>query len=70
MTHTAKYAKREEKIMVLEKLSHKLDNLKFFMTLLWEAKGIDAKQYGELSQKLANIGTMLGGWIKQLCPQK
>ena len=70
ITGAAQYAKREEKLVFLNELSRKLDNLKFFLTLLWEAKGIDAKQYGQLAQQLTPIGTMLGGWIKKLSPQK
>ena len=71
MTLTAKYAKREEKMEFLNTTSHKLDNMKFFVTLLWEAKGINASNYGQLAQKLSSIGTMLGGWIKKLLtPQK
>lgn len=64
ITHTAKYAKRENKLNFLEELSTKLDNLKFFITLLWEAKGIDATKYGQLSQKLATAGKMSGKWLQ------
>lgn len=59
---TAKYAKREDKLNSLNELSSKLDNLKFFITLLWEAKGLGATQYGQLSQKLTTAGKMLGKW--------
>ncbi|KKQ27155.1 MAG: hypothetical protein US42_C0014G0052 [Candidatus Magasanikbacteria bacterium GW2011_GWC2_37_14] len=64
ITLTAKYTKREDKLIFLNELSRKLDNLKFFVTLLWEAKGLDAKKYGQLSQKLASTGRMLGKWIQ------
>lgn len=67
---TAKYAKQVEKIFFLDKISHKLDNLKFFVTILWEAKGINANSYSQLAQKLAGIGAMLGGWIKKLSTQQ
>lgn len=43
ITFTAKYARREDKLNILEELSKKLDNLKFFITLLWEAKGLAAR---------------------------
>ena len=66
ITFTAKYAKREEKLRFLEELSKKLDNLKFFITLLWEAKGLEAAQYGQLSQKLTTAGKMLGKWLQLL----
>ena len=62
----ARYTKREDKKRFLEELSRKLDNLKFFVTLLWEAKGLDASKYGQLSQKLATAGRMLGKWTQSL----
>ena len=62
----AQYTKRDEKIIYLEKLSRKLDNLKFFITLLWEAKGLDANKYGQLSQKLNTAGRMLGKWLQNI----
>ena len=69
-TFTAQYAKSEDKIAFLGNVSHKLDNLKFFITLLWEAKGLDASKYGQISQKLVTVGRMLGRWIqsKQQAP--
>lgn len=63
-TFTAKYAKREDKLKILEELSSKLDNLKFFITLLWEAKGLTASKYGQLSQKLSTAGKMTGKWLQ------
>ncbi|OGL85076.1 hypothetical protein A3J03_03880, partial [Candidatus Uhrbacteria bacterium RIFCSPLOWO2_02_FULL_46_25] len=62
-TRTAQYAKREDKLALLNILSHKLDNLKFFFTILWEAHGLDAGKYGQLSQKLVTAGRMLGKWL-------
>ena len=71
ITLTAKYTKREEKLIVLNTISRKLDNLKFFVTVLWEAKGVSPANYGQLAQKLSSIGTMLGGWTRKLTsPQK
>lgn len=66
---TARYTKREERKKFLDELSRKLENLKFFVTLLWEAKILDASKYGQLSQKLATAGRMLGKWIQSLSVQ-
>jgi len=63
-THTTKYAKRAEKLAFLDTISSKLDNLKFFITLLWDVKGVDANKYGQLSQKLTTAGKMLGKWLQ------
>ncbi|MBI5071941.1 four helix bundle protein [Candidatus Falkowbacteria bacterium] len=63
---TAQYTRREDKLNFLLQLNRKLDNLKFFVAILWEAKGIDTGKYARLSQKLSSAGIMLGGWIKNL----
>ena len=63
IVRVAKYAKREGKLAILNKLSDSLDNLKFFITLLWEAKGLNAGKYGQLSQKLTSAGKMLRKWL-------
>lgn len=60
---SAKYAKREDKLKILNELSNKLDNLKFFITLLWEAKGIDSSKYSQISGKLSSAGKMIGKWL-------
>lgn len=62
----AQYTKHDEKQAFLEKLSRKLDQLKFFITLLWEAKGLDAGKYGQISGKLSTVGRMLGKWLQSL----
>lgn len=66
---TAKFTRREEKKIFLETLSRKLDQLKFFITLLWEVKGIDAGKHGQISEKLGTIGRRLGGWIQNISKQ-
>ena len=64
ITQTAKFARREEKFATLELLSRKLDSIKFFVTLLWEAQGLSASNYGQLSQKLISVGKQLGKWLQ------
>jgi len=44
-------------------LSDKFDVLKFFIQLLWEIGGLNNKKYSDLSQQLAMIGKMIGGWL-------
>lgn len=65
----AQYLKKEQKLPALQKANTKFDTLKFFLQLLWETKCISTKQYGLLSEKLAEIGKMLGGWLKQSIKQ-
>ena len=63
---TAQYTKREDKLIFLQQLNRKFDALKFFITLLWTAKGLDASKYAQLSHKLSSAGIMLGGWIRKI----
>lgn len=66
VTLTAQYTKREEKLPLLLAINQKLDHIKYFITILWEAKGLEANQYSQLAIKLTEAGVMLGGWIRKL----
>jgi hypothetical protein len=55
-----------EKLISLKNASVKLDLLKFFLQISWEIKSLDNKKYIKLSERLNEIGKMLGGWIKSL----
>lgn len=60
------YLPPEPKILLLGKVISKLDTLKFFTQLAWESKLIPSEKYIRLSEKLEEIGKMLGGWRKGL----
>jgi len=60
----ANYLSKEQKLSYLQKAVHKLDVLKFLLQIAWETKNLDNKKYIILSEKLNEIGRMLGGWIK------
>jgi hypothetical protein len=60
------YLPKNEKIEKLELCSAKLDSLKFFLQIAWENKCIANNKYTELSEKLNNIGKMIGGWKRGL----
>ena len=62
----ANYADKLEKLISLKRASVKLDLLKFFLQIAWEVKSLDNKKYISLSEKLNEVGKMLGGWIKSL----
>ena len=66
LTYSVSYLPPEQKIVGLGKIIPKLDVLKFFVQLAWENKCIHSNKYTELSQKLDEIGRMLGGWRKGL----
>ncbi|MFA6534522.1 MAG: four helix bundle protein [Patescibacteria group bacterium] len=66
LTYATSYLPPEQKIVGLGKVIPRLDILKFFIQLAWENKCIHTDKYTELSQKLDEIGRMLGGWKKGL----
>ena len=47
----------------------KVDTLKILLMVLWETKSLDTKKYIALSEKVEEIGKMLGGWNGQLAKQ-
>lgn len=61
---SARYAPKESKHNLLQKLSVKIDALKFFIKLLWEIKSLDNKKYAAISAPIAEMGKMVGGWMK------
>jgi len=62
----ASYSDKLEKFISLKNASVKLDLLKFFLQITWEIKSLDNKKYILISEKMNEIGKMLGGWIKAL----
>jgi len=50
----------------LSRTISKLDILKFFIQLAWESRIIPTSKHADLTQKLEEIGRMLGGWKKGL----
>ncbi|PIR87336.1 MAG: hypothetical protein COU11_01140 [Candidatus Harrisonbacteria bacterium CG10_big_fil_rev_8_21_14_0_10_49_15] len=61
----ARYTPQEQKLLILQKANTNFDLLKFFLMILWETKSIETKHYALLSEQLATIGRMLGGWLKK-----
>ena len=63
---TANFLTPKEKIPYLRLAIKKLDTLKIFLMILWETKSFDNKKYITLSEKLNEVGRMLGGWLGKL----
>lgn len=68
-TTTAGFLLPTEKLPWIRLAIRKLDTLKIFLLILWETKSIDDKKYILLSEKLGEIGKMLGGWHNQILKQ-
>ncbi len=66
LTLTAGYAKKDQKLLLVQKASIKLDTLKFLLQMAWELKAIENKRFADLAAQLVETGKMLGGWQKQL----
>jgi hypothetical protein len=56
------YLPQETKISRLIIAISKLDGIKFFLQIAWENKCLSNEKYLALSEKLEEIGKMLGGW--------
>lgn len=66
LTYIAYFTEKEKKAQKIGDCILTLDTLKFLMHISWEAKIISHKHYGEISEKLGEIGKMLGGWKKNI----
>ncbi len=65
-TATASFLVAEEKIPYIQIAIRKMDTLKILLLILWETKSLESKKYIILSEKLHEIGKMLGGWQGQI----
>jgi len=65
----AVFLKHEEKLPYIRLAIRKTDTLKIFLMILWETKSLNNKKYVLLSERLGEIGRMLGGWNGQILKQ-
>lgn len=63
---SASHLNKSQKYLLVQKAIFKLDLLKFFLQVSWEIKALDNKKFIVLSERLDEIGRMIGGWFKQL----
>lgn len=66
LTFTASYQPKDRKLLYLDKVTAKFDLLKFILRVSWETKALDTKKYIALSEPLAEIGKMIGGWTNRI----
>lgn len=66
---SASFSVRLEKQPYLKIAIRKNDAVKIFLLILWETKSLDSQKYLALSEKINEIGRMLGGWNGQLIKQ-
>jgi len=65
----AAFLGRDEKMPYMRLAARKIDALKLLLLVLWETKSLESKKYVTLSEKMDEIGKMLGGWRGQLKKQ-
>jgi hypothetical protein len=66
LSFIASYSNLETKVPLINKIIIKIDLLKLLTQIAWEQRAIDNNKFIELSNRLLEIGKMLGGWKKQL----
>jgi hypothetical protein len=65
----ASFLPRTEKQPWIRLVIRKVDTLKILILVLWETKSIDNNKFIMVSEKMDEIGKMLGGWNGQLLKQ-
>ena len=65
----AAFLPRDEKLPYVRLAVRKTDVLKLLLMILWETDSLNANKYIVLSEKMDEIGKMLGGWSGQLKKQ-
>ena len=64
LIYQAYYAPLENKSYLIVKSINKNDLIKYLLQIAWENKLLKENPYLELSEKLQEIGRILGGWKK------
>lgn len=62
----ASYQNKNEKLPTIRAAVRRMDILKFFCRIAWELRALDNKKYALLSEKMDELGRMIGGWKKGL----
>ncbi|MFA6274409.1 MAG: four helix bundle protein [Candidatus Paceibacterota bacterium] len=64
LIYKAYYASLENKSEKIVEAINKNDIIKYLLQIAWENKFVKEKEYLELSNKLQEVGKILGGWKK------
>lgn len=65
----AGFLPRNEKLPYIRLAIRKIDTIKIFFLMLWETKSLENKKYIAISEKVSEVGRMLGGWSGQILKQ-
>jgi hypothetical protein len=62
----ASYQNKSDKLPTILIAIRKADITKFFLRVSWELQALDNKKYILISEKMDELGRMLGGWKRGL----
>lgn len=65
----AGFLSRTEKLPYVRAAIRKVDAAKVMLQILWETKSLENKKYVALSQRIDEVGKILGGWHGHLVKQ-
>ena len=65
----ASFTPRLDKLPHVRLAMRKIDTFNIMLMVLWETRSLDTKKYAALSERVEEIGRMLGGWHGQLMKQ-
>jgi hypothetical protein len=68
-TSSALFVKKDQKMLYIQKAIQVLDTIKLLLRVAHTIKAFETKQYIALTEKLHEIGKMLGGWHNQVLKQ-
>jgi hypothetical protein len=68
-TSSALFVKKEQKLLYVQKSIQTLDTAKVLLRVAHTIDAFETKQYVALSEKLHEVGKMLGGWHNQVVKQ-
>lgn len=66
---SALFVKKEQKLAYIQKAIQVLDTVKVFLRIAYTIKAFETKRYIAITEKLHEIGKMLGGWHNQVIKQ-
>lgn len=66
---SALFVKKEHKAVHIQKAIQLLDTVKLLLRVANSVDALDAKKFTALSEKLFEVGRMLGGWHNQVLAQ-
>jgi len=62
----ASYQNKNEKLPTISMALRKADILKFLLRIAWEVRAIETKKYIDISERMQELGRMIGGWKRGL----